>query len=185
MANQNYKLGVLAIAISLSSVAHIQPVYGFEKASGSDILGKRVYVASCKVPNVTWLGYDPARTKELYLSRVSGGLPGRDFIASNDLSLGDTNSTSAGTVEVLPIYPLNTPLEFMIKVDTGNSFYTGPSSSNPDNRAHAEVQNEWIPFTTLVSFEDDSSTFDFDDLSISVSETSTSEVTEVCLSPDP
>ncbi len=56
---------------------------------------------------------------------------------------------------------------------TGDDFFTGPRSSNPDGEFHARAQDNWLPDTTLVSFEDRYNSFDrnFNDLSSSYSNT--------------
>ena len=56
---------------------------------------------------------------------------------------------------------------------TGDDFFTGPRSSNPDGEFHARVQDNWLPDTTLVGFEDRYNSFDrnFNDLSSSYSNT--------------
>jgi hypothetical protein len=56
---------------------------------------------------------------------------------------------------------------------TGIDYFTGPASLNPDGAFHARVQNNWLPDTTLVSFEDlyNSSDRNFNDLSSSFSNT--------------
>ena len=63
--------------------------------------------------------------------------------------------------------------------DTGYSFYTGPASRNPDGFAHARVQAEWVPGSTLVSFEDlYNGSFDYNDLSFSFTHTVSTPVPE-------
>lgn len=172
------------------SVGLSAPVFSFDIATGTDIVGKTIYTSSCKAPYVIWRGYDPTQKKTLFLSRLSDGNLGRDTRTANDLKLGNTRATPVDTKINLDVYPMNSPLEFKIYVHpTKHSFYTGPATSNVDGVAHALVQDAWIPWTTLVSFEDDHkndlATFAYDDLSVSVSYTSTSKVTDVCLSPDP
>ena len=56
-------------------------------------------------------------------------------------------------------------------------FYTGPASRNPDSHTHARVQADWLPGTTLVSFEDlYTGPFNFNDLSFSFTNTTSGPV---------
>jgi hypothetical protein len=60
--------------------------------------------------------------------------------------------------------------------NTGDDFFTGPASRNPDGGAHARVQENWQPNETLVSFEDLlSGPFDYNDLSFSFTNTVTTD----------
>ena len=63
---------------------------------------------------------------------------------------------------------------------TGDDFFTGPASSNPDGEFHARVQDNWLPDTTAVSFEDRYNSFDrnFNDLSSSFSNTIAAAIPE-------
>ena len=79
---------------------------------------------------------------------------------SNDLFLGSTfifnNHTSpVGSTVNLGSFAIGTELMFRLHVNnTGDDFFTGPASRNPDGVTHARVQENWQPNETLVSFED-------------------------------
>ena len=66
-----------------------------------------------------------------------------------------------------------TELIFRLFVNnTGEAFFTGPGSRNPDGQPHARVQSAWLPGETLVSFEDLlNGPFDYNDLSFSFTNT--------------
>ena len=66
--------------------------------------------------------------------------------------------------------------------DTGQDFFTGPASSNADGQTHARTEQNWLPNTTLVSFEDlydtSGNSSVYNDLSFSLTNTVTAMVPE-------
>ena len=99
---------------------------------------------------------------------------------SNDLYLQNTgtfvfnnHASAVGSTVDLGSFAVGTELLFRLHVNnTGFDYFTGPGSRNPDGHAHARVQNNWEPSTTLVSFEDlFNGPFDFNDLSFSFTNT--------------
>ena len=103
---------------------------------------------------------------------------GNSAAFSNDLYLDSTfifnnHATPVGTSVSLGTFAAGTELLFRMHVNnTGYDFFTGPGSLNPDGYAHARVQSEWLPNTTLVSFEDlFDGPFDYNDLSFSFTNT--------------
>jgi len=67
--------------------------------------------------------------------------------------------------------------------NTGNNFFSGAASRNPDATAHARVQSAWQTGTTLVSFEDlFNGPFNYNDLSFSFTNTAAAGDTSV---PEP
>ena len=97
---------------------------------------------------------------------------------SNDLYLGSTfifnnHSTPVGTEVSLGSFAAGTELIFNLHVNnTGDDFFTGPGSRNLDGHEHARVESNWLPGTTLVSFEDlYGGPFDYNDLSFSFTNT--------------
>lgn len=99
---------------------------------------------------------------------------------SNDLYLENTgaflfnnHANSPGDSVDLGTFAAGTELVFRMHVNnTGYDYFTGPASRNPDGAAHARVQNDWEPGTTLVSFEDlYNGPFEFNDLSFSFTNT--------------
>jgi hypothetical protein len=104
---------------------------------------------------------------EGFLVIASGGsvtakYEGNSAAFSNDLFLVNTgafifnNHTSlVGSTVNLGSFAAGTELVFRLHVNnTGFDYFSGPASRNPDNLAHARVQANWMPNTTLVSFED-------------------------------
>lgn len=103
---------------------------------------------------------------------------GNSAAFSNDLYLGSTfifnnHTTPVGTSVSLGTFAAGTELPFRMHVNnTGDDFFTGPDSLNPDGHEHARVQSDWLPHTTLVSFEDlYNGPFDYNDLSFSFTNT--------------
>ncbi|MBX3616406.1 FxDxF family PEP-CTERM protein [Nitrosomonas sp.] len=103
---------------------------------------------------------------------------GNSAAFSNDLYLDSTfifnnHSTPVGTSVSLGTFSAGTELIFRMHVNnTGYDFFTGEASRNPDGHEHARVQSDWLPNTTLVSFEDlYNGPFDYNDLSFSFSNT--------------
>ncbi|MBS0298909.1 MAG: PEP-CTERM sorting domain-containing protein [Proteobacteria bacterium] len=97
---------------------------------------------------------------------------------SNDLYLDSTfifnnHATPVGTSVSLGTFVAGTELVFRMHVnDTGDDFFTGEASRNLDGHEHARVQSDWLPHTTLVSFEDlYNGPFDYNDLSFSFTNT--------------
>ena len=103
---------------------------------------------------------------------------GNSAAFSNDLYLDSTfifnnHATPVGTEVSLGTFAAGTELIFRLHVNnTGDDFFTGPASRNPDGHAHARVESSWLPNTTLVSFEDlNGGPFDYNDLSFSFTNT--------------
>ena len=105
---------------------------------------------------------------------------GNSAAYSNDLYLVNTGAfvfnnhgNNPGDTVNLGSFAAGTELLFKLHVnDTGNDFFTGPGSRNPDQHTHARVQDAWLPGVTLVSFEDlFNGPFDYNDLSFSFSNT--------------
>jgi hypothetical protein len=98
-------------------------------ASGGDVVAK-------------YQGNSASFTNLLYLENTS------TFVFNNQTS-------PVGSTADLGTFAAGTELLFRLNVtNTGDNFFTGPASRNADDKAHARVQNDWIPGVTLVSFED-------------------------------
>ena len=96
----------------------------------------------------TYQGNSAAYSNDLYLGVSAAANPGDVFIFNN-------HANSVGDIYNLGTFAVGTELIFRLYVNnTGDNFYTGAASRNPDNLPHARVENEWMPNTTLVSFED-------------------------------
>jgi len=128
----------------------------------------------------TYEGNSATFTNLLYLMLNSSGQPGDDGDLSNDLFIFNNHASPVGSTFNLGSFAVGTELQFRLFVtNTGNNFYTGPASRNPDGSAHARVQSDWAPITTLVSFEDlFDGPFDFNDLSFSFTNTAAAAVPE-------
>ena len=120
--------------------------------------GFEVVVSSTDHVVATYEGTSASYSNDLYLNGV--------FIFNNQ-------TTPWGSTVDLGSYAVGTELVFELRVqNTGDSFFTGPASRNPDAAPHARVQAEWVPGSTLVSFEDlYGGPFDYNDLSFSFTNT--------------
>ena len=135
--------------------------------------GFKVIVAGPDPIIATYQGNTASFTNLLYLMLDGSGQPGDDGNTANDLFIFNNQVTPVGSTFNLGSFAVGTELEFRLFVtNTGNNFFSGPASRNPDNTAHARVQSDWLPITTLVSFEDlFNGPFDYNDLSFSFSNT--------------
>lgn len=143
---------VAALFISTGVMAHPIAAIGSEGfkviASGGEVIAK-------------YEGNSAGYSNDLYL--------GLEFIFNN-------HATPVGESLSLGTFAAGTELIFRLHVNnTGEDWYTGPGSRNADGLAHARVQENWAPNTTLVSFEDLVGTpegdWGFNDLSFSFTNT--------------
>ena len=127
-------------------------------ASGTE--GVPVLVNTTGNVTVTYQGNSADFTDQLFLASPTN--------ASNTIFVN--HNTPAGTTFNLGTFTAGTELLFGMDVlNTGDVFFTGASSRNPDNATHARVQAGYAPNTTLVSFEDlFNGPFDFNDLSFTL-----------------
>lgn len=120
-------------------------------------------VASGGAVTAYFQGHTAGYTSYLYLQQAGGDL----FIFNNQVNnVGD--SVNLGS------FAAGTELKFYIEVvNTGDVFFTGPGSRNPDGLAHAVVVSEWQPGETFVGFEDllGGGDEDYDDLKFSFTNT--------------
>lgn len=124
----------------------------------------------------TYLGNSAGYSNDLLLSMTVSG-PGLDGLPANDVFLFNNHATPVGTTFNLGSFAVGTELIFRLYVNnTGESFFSGDATRNPDGLAHARVQANFGPNTTLVSFEDLFGTPEgvngFNDLSFSFTNTS-------------
>lgn len=120
----------------------------------------------------TYEGNSAAYSNDLYL-----------VLVGPDQWIFNNHSTPVGATYDLGTFSAGTELVFRLYVNnTGDNFYTGAASRNPDGLAHARVQNDWKPGITLVSFEDLWGTPEgingYNDLSFSFTNTRASSVPE-------
>lgn len=140
-----------AAAFSLSAHAFPIAIPGTE--------GLKVYASGGEV-TATYEGNSASYSNDLYLENTGA------FIFNN-------HANSPGDTVVLGTFAAGTELVFRLHVNnTGTDYFTGPGSRNPDGQPHARAQTEWMPDTTLVSFEDlYNGPFDYNDLSFSFNNT--------------
>lgn len=153
----------------LAVAALIAPLSAFAfpiAASGTE--GNPVIVSGIDDILARYEGNSAAYSNDLYLFTDDG-------IAGNDIFLFNNHSSLVGATINLGAFALGSELVFRLHVnDTSTDYFTGPASRNPDNSFHARVQANWLPNTTLVSFEDlYNGPFEFNDLSFSFTNTST------------
>jgi hypothetical protein len=136
--------------------------------------GAQVFVSGTDPIIATYQGNSAAYSNDLYLMLNAFGQPGDDGVLANDLFIFNNHTNAEGNTKNLGAFALGTELEFRLFVNnTGDNFFTGPAPRNPDQHAHARVQANWEPNTTLVSFEDLlNGPFDYNDLSFSFTNTS-------------
>lgn len=148
------KLAFTAIALAASTSAYAFPI----AAPGTE--GFLVIAGGGGDIIATYEGNSAAYSNDLYLVNTGA------FVFNN-------HANSPGNTANLGSFAAGTELIFRMFVNnTGNNFYTGPASRNPDNHFHARVEDNWAPNTTLVSFEDlFNGPFDYNDLSFSFTNT--------------
>src|SRR5688500_19057512 len=136
--------------------------------------GKHIFVNSTGAVTASYQGSGASFSNDLYLMLNAAGKPGNDSNPANDMLIFGNRSSSIGETRDLGVFDGGTLLPFRMHVnDTGRDYFTGPASLNPDGEFHARAQNNWLPDTTLVSFEDLLYSYDrnFIDLSSSFSNT--------------
>jgi hypothetical protein len=162
--------GLAASALSTFSAS------AFPIAIGGE--GAAILVVGNDPVIATYQGNSAAFSNDLYLARLSDGTVGIDIDNSNDLFIFNNHTSPVGSTMSLGTFSIGTELIFRLFVnDTGNDFFSGLASRNPDGRPHARVQGNWMPNETLVSFEDlfglPEYPAGFNDLSFSFTNTST------------
>jgi hypothetical protein len=158
-----------AVVVGLLTAASAQAIPIAEPGSE----GFKVMVVGPDPIIATYQGNTATFTNLLYLMLDGSGQPGDDGNEANDLFIFNNQATPVGTTFNLGSFAPGTELEFRLFVtNTQNNFFSGPASRNPDGVAHARVQSDWMPITTLVSFEDlFNGPFNYNDLSFSFSNT--------------
>lgn len=156
-------LAVAALAAPLCALAFPIASPGTE--------GNPVLVSGSGDIIATYEGNSAAFSNDLYLFTD-------DSVADNDIFIFNNHTSPVGATFNLGSFAPGTELVFRLHVNnTNTNYFTGLASRNPDGDFHARVQGGWAPDTTLVSFEDlFNGPFDFNDLSFSFSNTTTSNV---------
>lgn len=94
-------------------------------------------------------------SNDLYLMLDQSGNPGDDGNPANDLFIFSNHTSPVGSKVTLGSFPAGTELIFRLHAnDTGEDYFTGQASRNPDNKPHARALADWLPEEILVSFED-------------------------------
>ncbi len=136
-------------------------------ALATPILGAQIFVKTTGEVKATFLGLTAAYSDDLFLESPTNAL---GIIFNNQ-------STPVGTEVSLGTFTAGTELILRIHVNNrGDDFFSGPASLNPDGIEHAVVDDTFAPNTSYVGFEDlfNGGDKDFDDLEISLTNTSTS-----------
>jgi hypothetical protein len=122
--------------IGAAGMARAHPI----AAAGTE--GLELYVATAGTVTVTYKGSTAGYSNSLYLV-------GYGFLFNNKTS-------ALGAMIDLGTFAAGTELELRMHVyTTGDEFYIGHGSENPDGLAHARAEEDWLqPNVTLVSFED-------------------------------
>jgi hypothetical protein len=121
------------------------------------------------VVTATFQGNSGSYSNDLYLMLDALGNSVDDGITANDLFVFNNQSSTIGATARLGTFADGQILKFRLFVNnTERTFFTGAASLNPDNVAHARVEQNWLPNTALVSFEDlFNGPYDYNDLSFS------------------
>ena len=166
------------VPVFLLALLSATTVAAFPIAIGGE--GLQIIVTGNGPVIATYQGNSASYSNDLYLMRNGSGLPGDDGILGNDLFVFNNHTSPVGSTVNLGSFAIGTELEFRLFVNnTGDNFFTGAASRNPDNHTHARVQGDWQPGETLVSFEDLlNGPFEYNDLSFSFTNTSTNAVPE-------
>jgi hypothetical protein len=173
-------VGAFGILVS-SSMTYAFPI----AVPGTE--GFSVFVGSTSDIVATYEGNSASYSNDLYLSLDGFGNLGDDGDLTNDLFIFNNQSSAVGSTVNLGAFSVGAELIFRLHVNnTGNDFFTGAASRNPDANFHARVEEEWMPSTTLVSFEDlFDGPFDYNDLSFSFTNTVTTSPTPSIPIPGP
>ncbi len=114
-------------------------------AAASAQAGANLFVGQTGHVYATYLGTTAAYSNDLYLDSPSDGL---GIIFNNQ-------NSAVGAVVDLGSFTAGTELIFRLHVNnTGDDFYSGDASRNPDGSAHALVDFDYSPTATAVYFED-------------------------------
>ena len=152
---KNILIQALRRGIAIAVLGLVLPV-----AHAAPILGGSVVVQNDGEVIAKFLGHTAGYSNDLYLSSPSNSI---GLIFNN-------HATAVGTTMSLGTFAAGTELIFQIYVqNTGYSFFSGPAWRNPDNLAHAMVNDEYSLTETYVGFEDlyGGGDQDYDDLNFS------------------
>lgn len=140
--------------------------FGFPIAApGTECL--QVIVSSTDPIIARYEGNSATFSNDLLLELDAAGNPGLDGNQANDRFIFNNHTSPVGSQVDLGSFTVGTELVFRLHViNTNKNWYTGPASRNEGGQCRARVQGNWMPNTSLVSFEDYVD-FAFNDLSFS------------------
>lgn len=146
----------------------IAPLSAFAFPIAATGTGNPVFVSSAADIIAKYEGNSASYSNDLYLFTDDG-------VAGNDIFLFNNHISAVGATVNLGSFAVGTELIFRLHVNNTNTdYFTGQASRNPDSAFHARVEGNWLPNTSLVSFEDlFNGPFDFNDLSFSFTNTDT------------
>jgi hypothetical protein len=147
-------------------LAIIFAICGTAPTRATPIIGGQIFVQNSGHVIATFMGSD-------------AGFDNLLLLASPPNSLGvifEGHVTPSGTMIDLGVFTAGTELIFELNNQSGGIFFTGPANRNPDNLAHAIVDDEFGPGLTSVGFEDifGGGDFDYNDLQFTLSSVTTS-----------
>jgi uncharacterized protein DUF4114 len=127
-------------------------ICGTAPTRATPIVGGKIFVQNTGDVIATFLG-------------SAAGFDNLLLLASPPNNLGvifEGHVTPSGTMVDLGVFNAGTELIFELNNQNGGIFFTGPANRNPDNVAHAIVDDQFAPGQTLVGFEDAFGGGDFD-----------------------
>lgn len=161
------KQAAIAVPIALlCTIMSAVAAFGFPIAApGTECLP--VLVSSTENIIARYEGNSATYSNDLWLELDAAGNAGLDGDRSNDRLIFNNHTSPVGSQVDLGSFPAGVELVFRLHVtNTGNHWYTGPASRNVGGQCRARVQGNWMPNTSLVSFEDHVD-FAYNDLSFS------------------
>jgi uncharacterized protein DUF4114/protein with PEP-CTERM/exosortase system signal len=141
------KRKTIAVVIGLSFA-----IFSTTPTRATPIVGGRIFVQNTGHVITTFVGSD-------------AGFDDLLLLASPPNNLGvifEGHVSPPGSMVDLGVFNAGTELIFELNNQNGGIFFTGPANRNPDNIAHAIVDDQFGPGQTFVGFEDAFGGGDFD-----------------------
>lgn len=152
----NMKIINAAAVLALSAFASVT-------LQAIPIEGAKIIVATDGEVIATYRGNSASYSNDLYLDSPANAI---GIIFNN-------HASPVGSTKSLGSFTAGTELVFRLHVNnTGNDFFSGPADRNPDNHAHAQLDDSdpLYPNETVIHFEDlFNGPFQYNDLSFSFS----------------
>jgi hypothetical protein len=146
----------IAVVVGLSFA-----IFSTTPIRATPILGGQIFVQNSGLVTATFTASDSAFDNLLLLASPPNNL-GVIF---------EGHVTPSGTMVDLGAFNAGTELIFALNNQNGGIFFTGPANRNPDNVAHAIVDDQFGPGQTFVRFEDlfGGGDLDYNDLEFTLS----------------